>query len=196
LCWLPETYRFFRNKGSDLVIIGLYGESRAGKDSVAKILVNQHRYEWRSFAGNLRQILLQINPWLINNDSQVRYADAVRNYGLDYVKKNYPESVEYMISLGQSVRDIIGEDSWVDTILPKQGELRYKDLVISDVRQPNEYDRIKDYDGQVWKIVRRGTVARGMDNLLEYREFDATLYNNGTHIDLINMVDECIASLG
>jgi hypothetical protein len=177
------------------VIVGLTGISRSGKDSVAKILVEHHGYEWRSFAGNLRQILLQINPWLINEHSQVRYADAVRNYGLDYVKKNYPESVEYMISLGQSVRDVLGEDSWVDTILPKQGELRYKDLVISDVRQPNEYSRIKSYGGQVWRIIRKGTTPRGMDNLLDDHEFDATLFNNGTPEELKEMVKSCIESL-
>jgi hypothetical protein len=177
------------------VIIGLTGISRSGKDSVAKILVEHHGYEWRSFAGNLRQILFQVNPWLHDDHGRIRYADAVRDYGLDYVKKHYPESVEYMISLGQSVRDVLGEDSWVDTILPKQGELRYKDLVISDVRQPNEYDRIKSYDGQVWKVIRKGTVARGMDNLLDDCEFDATIYNNGTPEELEEMVKSCIESL-
>jgi hypothetical protein len=182
------------------VIIGLYGESRAGKDSVAKILRTKHGYEWRSFATNLKQILWELDPWLLSPDgATVTYRNALEEHGPDGLKKNFPGAVDYMIRLGQSVRDILGENSWVDSVLPwvSNPSIHFpKNLVISDVRQPNEYDRIKDYDGQVWKIVRRGTVARGMDNLLEYREFDATLYNNGTHIDLINMVDECIASLG
>lgn len=160
-----------------MIVVGLHGDSRAGKDTVAKEMALNHEFEWRSFANPLRQILLAINPMIDHDETGIEFhlKDAVDDYGWDWVKKYYPYSVEMMISLGQSVRDYIHEDAWIWNAL---AEPLPKRLVISDVRQPNEYEAIKALGGEIWKVVRPGTTKRGMDGLLDNREFDVTLYNN------------------
>ena|SRR5688572_5701715 len=155
-----------------MILVGLYGDSRSGKDTVARQFEADYEFEWRSFANALRQILLDINPTF---DGMAYLNELVRDYGWDGVKKHWPESVDMMIALGQSVRDNIHEDAWTWSVLSEPLPER---LVISDVRQPNEYEKIKALGGEVWKIVRPGTTRRGMDGLLDHRFFDVVIYNN------------------
>lgn len=68
-------------------------------------------------------------------------------------------------------RDVFGSDFWIDAVLPPPGDWddpleipdadalgeRYPNidvLVITDVRFPNEAQRIKDLKGEIWEIVR------------------------------------------
>lgn len=170
------------------MIIGLYGDSRSGKDTIAKILVEKFEFEWRAFATPLRQILSRINPYLVDWAGEgIRYNDAIEQFGLDGVKQHYPEAVEYMIALGQSVRDFISEDAWVWGVFNNQP--LPENMVISDVRQPNEYEAIFDSGGEIWRVIRPGTVRRGMDGLLDDRPFNVTIYNNGD-IDTLRTVIE------
>lgn len=167
------------------MIIGLHGESRSGKDSVARILQTECGFEWRSFASNLRSILLKINPYLPEVDMPLQKALETHNW--DWIKAHSHSSVEQMIALGQSVRDLIHEDAWVWPVLREP----FPDyLVISDCRQPNEFEAIKALDGEVWKIVRPGTTARSMDHYLDDYEFDVILNNTGTLEDLTLLVKE------
>lgn len=167
------------------MIIGLYGDSRSGKDTIAKEIVEytEGRYEWRSFAVVLRELLLAIDPWMPDPFGYaVRYSDELNAHGLDGMKKLFPESVDLMIRLGQGARDILGEDVWVDPILTDlTGD---EDMIISDCRQPNEYESIINLGGEVWKVVRPGTTRRGMDGLLDHLTFPVTLHNNRGTNDL------------
>lgn len=160
------------------IVVGLTGLSRCGKDTVASILVEELGFEQRIMAHPIRQMLLEINPIIGYEDfsGPIYLQEEVLAQGWDKVKAMYPLSVEYMIRLGQSARDIIAPDVWLAPVirdLPPR-------LVISDIRQPNEYEAVKLVGGVVWKIQRQGTVARGMDSLLDDREFDAIINNNGT----------------
>ena len=165
------------------MLIGLYGDSRAGKDSTARIMNEEFNFEWRSFAAPLRQILLNINPLLADDDYFLQ--DAVRDFGWDFVKKEYPISVDMMIALGQSVRDLIHVDAWIWSVLTDPLPKR---MVISDVRQPNEYKAIINAGGEVWKIIRPGTVRRAMDGLLDHCNFAITIHNDSDSFDLRSIV--------
>lgn len=168
------------------MIIGLYGDSRSGKDTIAQILESKG-FEWRSFAATLRKLLERIDPWLIDSEELgIKYEHAIREFGLDFVKKTWPESVEYMIRLGQGVRDIIHEDAW---IWPVMRDLPEK-MVISDVRQPNEYETITQAGGEVWRVVRPGTIRRGMDGLLDDYHFPVTIHNSGSSDDLRDIINQ------
>lgn len=167
------------------MIIGLYGDSGSGKDTIAKIALVKRGFDWRSFAVALREVLYQINPWLPEIDME--YAEAIDNFGLDWVKKNSHLSVEYMIRLGQAARTIIDENVWVRPVLDSNLPLP-KNMVISDVRQPNEYEAIKNAGGEVWKVIRPGTVRRSMDGLLDHLYFPVTIYNGGDIDDLERIV--------
>lgn len=179
----------------ELKLIGLYGPSRSGKDEVAKVLVADFGFEQRAQAAAIRTILLELNPLIKDNDG-VLYTmqelfEACKN-DWDRVKAASHDSTDYMIRLGQSARDTLHKDVWLNTAFPPIGS--DKKIVISDIRQPNEYEAVKARDGEVWKIIRKGVEKRDMDGLLDHLEFDAVIHNNGTLLDLRGMVQGVIAT--
>lgn len=171
------------------MLIGLHGNSRVGKDSIACILQDKYDYEWRQFAKNLRLVLEAINPRLTQSPdgyADRSYRHAIEELGLDETKKRWPQSVDMMIGLGQAVRDLVHEDAWTWGPLMDVPE----NLVISDVRQPNEAEKILALGGQLWRVERpTGSEKRGMDGLLDHFAFDVTIYNTGTLEDLVDVVD-------
>jgi hypothetical protein len=92
-----------------------------------------------------------------------------------------------MIGLGQGVRDLIHVDAWIWGVMHDPIP---KNMVISDVRQPNEYDSIIAAGGEVWKIIRPGSTRRAMDGLLDDKFFPVTIFNDGDHDALENIVCE------
>lgn len=179
----------------ELKLIGLYGPSRAGKDSVAAVLQKDFGFVQKAMAEAIREILLGLNPIIRDNDGEYWYMKDLYNaYDGDWdkIKAASKDSVDYMIRLGQTCRDVLGEEVWLNRVLPP-GELK-ESICISDVRQPNEYYAIKDRGGQVWRITRPGTEKRGMDGLLDHLEFDAHIQNIGTLFDLRGIVQATIAN--
>lgn len=177
-----------------MTLIGVYGDSRCGKDSVANILVEHLGFEKRSLATPIREALLHMDPQIYTanqgywNSKTYTLSEILTSCDNDWdrVKKLCPDVVDLMINLGQHMRTI-SPRIWLDACLAKP----YNRLVIPDVRQPNEYDEIIRRGGVVWNVKRPGTVPRGMDRLLEDKHFDVTLYNNGTIEELTSFVIKC-----
>lgn len=152
------------------MLIGVYGESRVGKDTCAAILVKNLGFEQRNLANPIRSTLMHIF-----NSVRPDIVETVLTQGWDITKAKHPEAVTSMISLGQKMRDI-NPDIWLDACM----QTPYTDLVVPDVRQPNEADYILSHGGELWKIERIGSKKLGMDGLLDDYEFAVTLQNNGT----------------
>lgn len=169
-------------------LIGLYGDSRCGKDTVAGIL-KKYGYEQRVMADPIREMLLKIDP-IIAVGREWDYStlsDEFKYYKGDWdkIKAAVPYATDLMIALGQAARDIIAEDVWLAPVmrnLPSR-------TVISDIRQPNEYEAVKLFGGEVWHIIRPGTVPRGMDRLLDGYKFDAIIENDSTLTELAIKID-------
>lgn len=151
-------------------LLGLVGDSRAGKDTVADIIVKNLGYEKRSLASPIRSTLMYIF-----NDVRPDIVETVMTQGWDIAKAKHQESVSAMITLGQRMRDI-DSGIWLKACT----NAPYTDLVIPDVRQPNEADYILANGGELWKIERIGSKKLGMDGLLDDYEFAVTLQNSGT----------------
>lgn len=164
------------------MLVGLYGPSRAGKDTVAAVLVEKYGFEQRNFATPIRSALMNIFDLVAP-----QIAEDVRNHGWDYVKAKYPESVDAMIALGQDMRNI-SPDIWLNATI----QVSYTDLVIPDVRQLNEADEIRARGGVIWKIERPSEQQnRGMDGLLDGKiRFDANIINDRTIGHLEDIVVE------
>lgn len=172
------------------MIIGLHGESRAGKDSVASILVRNYWFRQKALATPIRNILLDLNPWLRDNFGdlvQLRWLYEECGGNWDKIKAKSSDSVEYMIRLGQSARDNIHEDVWIESAFPALG-VDDDNIVVSDIRQPNEVEFIRGLGGELWLIERPGTEKRGMDGLLKDVKWDVRIDNTGTLEDLSNTV--------
>lgn len=179
----------------ELKLIGLYGPSRAGKDSVATVLWQDFGFQQKAMADGIREILLGLNPMIEDNEGNVHsmqglWHDCYKDW--DIVKARSKESVDYMIRLGQTCRDVLGETVWLDRVL--SGKEIKDPICISDVRQENEYWAIKERGGVVWRVSRPGTEKRGMDGLLDHLEFDAHIQNRGSLMDLRGIVQAVIAA--
>lgn len=178
----------------DLKLLGLCGNSRAGKDACARILQEDFGFKQKAMAEGIREILLGLNPCIKDNGGVVwELLDLVDQCHGDWdlIKARSSESVDYMIRLGQTCRDVLGNTVWLDRVLPPIDS--DEKICISDVRQPNEYHAIKERGGQVWKITRLGSQKRGMDGLLDGLEFDAHIDNRGSLMDLRGMVAATIS---
>ena len=160
------------------MIIGLSGYARSGKDTMASTLCLNYGYRRVSFADPMREAILTLNPKI---DSITHVSDYVQDYGWDMAKQN-PEIRRLLQVFGTEIgRKMFGENVWID--------MAFKDIkpdenvVIADVRFPNEADAIKQRGGKVIRVnrhnhsaVNRHKSEIAMDNYM----FDHAIYNDGT----------------
>jgi hypothetical protein len=169
-----------------MVLIGLSGYGGAGKDVVASVLVSERGFERRAFADPMREALYRLDPLVPGpglHDERLRW--LVDTFGWDQTKRRFPEVRRLLQMFGvECGRDLHGPDCWVNITL---ADLPETSVVISDVRFPNEADRIRSLGGTVWRISRPGVGpvnAHLSDRMLDDWPFDHHLINDGTVGDL------------
>lgn len=166
------------------MLIGVYGWSRSGKDTIANYLVEHHGFTRFAFADPLRSVLLEIFEV-----ATPLTADHIKSVGWDAMKADAPWIVDAMIALGAGMRNHVDPDVWVRALNYQEGQ----NIVVSDMRHLNELHRVLDFGGELWKVTREGTSPRAMDSLLsDWREWDAQLQNNGSLDDLYKLIDHGI----
>lgn len=166
-------------------LIGLSGYARSGKDSVARILNRLYGHEQISFAAKLKTLALAIDPYVaFPGSNKHRLSEALADLGPEDVK-TIPEVRRIYQAVGNEVRNVLGENVWLDAAL---GDLdRNKSYVVSDVRYPNEAIEIKRQGGVVYRVVRPGNFPANdhiSEVALNYWEFDAFIVNDGDLVDL------------
>lgn len=176
------------------MLIGLSGYARSGKDTVAELLCLNYGYKRVSFADPMRQALYVLSPKL---DNIVRLSEYVDDYGWDVAKQN--QEVRRLLQVfGTEVgRKMFGLDFWIDIALKDlSGDTQ---VVISDVRFPNEADAIAKLGGSMWRINRKNHSAvnghaseHAMDNYM----FNHVIYNDETLDDLSDEVFMLAKHLG
>ena len=170
------------------------GYARSGKDTVAELLCLNYGYKRVSFADPMRQALYVLSPKI---DNIVRLSEYVDDYGWDVAKQN--QEVRRLLQVfGTEVgRKMFGLDFWIDIALKDlSGDTQ---VVISDVRFPNEADAIAKLGGSVWRINRKNHSAvnghaseHAMDNYM----FNHVIYNDETLDDLSDEVFMLAKHLG
>lgn len=167
------------------MIIGLSGYARSGKDEAAKALVNAG-YERRAFANIMRDFLYRLNPVVTSPvwGEHKRLADVVDEFGWNGYKdsKYGKEMRELMQRLGTDCgRQLIDEDVWVNATLPPRDEFYPKNIVITDVRFPNEFEAIRERGGYVFRVERPGVTAANAhisETAIDGFPFDAVIEND------------------
>ena len=170
------------------------GYARSGKDTVAELLCLNYGYKRVSFADPMRQALYVLSPKI---DNIVRLSEYVDDYGWDVAKQN--QEVRRLLQVfGTEVgRKMFGLDFWINIALKDlSGDTQ---VVISDVRFPNEADAIAKLGGSMWRINRKNHSAvnghaseHAMDNYM----FNHVIYNDGTLDDLSDEVFMLAKHLG
>lgn len=178
------------------MILGISGYARAGKDSIADILVEEG-FERLAFADKLRECLYALNPTITwdykyglkySAKSTNTVQAAVDEFGWDGVKKTgWGKAIrELLQKFGTEVgREILGNNIWVDATFFTVDAT--KNYVVTDCRFVNEAKAITARDGQVWRVNRPGVLPInnhvseiGLDDW----PFDVVINNSGDLEDL------------
>ena len=167
------------------MIIGISGYAQSGKDTAAKILVEEYGFTRIAFADKIKELLYEMNPRI--NDRQLQ--QWVDLQGWDATKE-IPEVRMLLQNLGVGARKIMGELVWVKLAIMRLDS--DKNYVVTDVRFTNEADWIKEvYGGHIWRVERPG-VNPANDHVSESElnawNFDELIYNAGSLEDLAEIV--------
>lgn len=162
-------------------VLGFSGYARAGKNAAAECLVSAG---WTaiSFADPVREALYALNP-IIDHRYEARLAELA-DRGWDDAKRQY-EVRQLLQRMGtEAGRAIHGQDCWVK-IAQRKVEAAPGDVVITDVRFPDEAAAIRAWGGTVIRIDKPGVgpVNGHASERLEF-EPDAVITNDGTLAEL------------
>lgn len=163
------------------MIIGLSGYARSGKDEVAKILVENYGYKRLAFADPIRKFLLKVNPIL---DSGHRLEEIVNEFNWT-IAKSKTETRRLLQEVGVTAREMFGENIWVEPLLEEAYFLG--NVVVPDVRFPNELESIKLNGGKVYRVTRPSVQpvnSHISEVALDGAQFDGYIPNEGTLEDL------------
>lgn len=144
---------------SDKIIIGVCGFQGSGKDTVADYLVNTHGFRRISFAGTLKDAISQVFGWdremLEGRTTQSReWREQVDPWWSK--RLNIPHLTPRWILQywGTEVcRKSFHDDIWIASVEHRMLSLQ-DNVVLSDVRFPNEIRSIKNSGGMIIRTHR------------------------------------------
>ncbi len=165
-------------------IITLSGKQFCGKDTVAKILLE-----------NLKDF------------KRIGLADALKaeysrrtNLSVEEIEKNKSKYRQDLIALGNEGR-AISLDYWTEKILSQDCN-----VIVPDVRMPHEIERFKQFNGYSIRVesteenrAKRGVLSSANDYtekaLDDYQNWDYVIENNGTYEELKNKSNDLILAI-
>lgn len=176
-------------------MIALCGYAQSGKDTVAKMMNELEGYQRVAFADPLKELALEINPQ-VKTTGYVPLADVVATRGWEEAKK-FPQVREFLQNLGVGVRNVIGQDTWLELAMARAHAIEEQalDVVFTDARFRNELDAVYNTGGWIIEVIRPGTKPPNQHvSETEWGEWlneigaDFTITNDGSLDDLRNSV--------
>jgi hypothetical protein len=184
-----------------MYLIGLGCTAQVGKDTAAEYLEKKFpgKVKRVGFADKLKEVcmlLFGLSHEQCYGPKEVKEAIDPR-YGLS--------SRAIMQGVGEKMREIF-PDIWVDTVfyttIPAYQEEGFDCFVVSDVRYPNEGDKVHKEGGTLVKVLRdAGGVIHGAQHssetaMKDYTDFDFIINNNGTFDEYYESLDRLINEIG
>ena len=168
------------------MLIGITGYARTGKDTVANRLVTEHEFTRIGFADKLKQLARMIDPEI----------DQLLNIVTWEEVKQITRYRKLLQDLGNSARIVISDTVWIDAVMSNIN--KHKNVVIPDVRYPNEFDAIKNANGYMIRVKRPGVGPLNdhiTENIHDTFTVDATIINDSSISTLNFMTDEMVYEL-
>lgn len=191
-----------------MILIGLTGLARAGKDSVADILVRDHDFRKMSFAAPLKRMVKNLDPIVgfrsaeccdecaCAGEIEAVYLSDLYAAGMtdDDIKASEwgDEARRYWQRFGTDVMRAEQDDYWIQAAYRELAELpRSSRVVFTDCRFPNESDFIYEMSmewgdtvSSTWQVVRPGIVlpegAHASEQWAGRLGEEITIHNDGT----------------
>lgn len=194
-----------------MIVVGLTGFARSGKDTVADHLVNVYGFEKMSFATPLKNMVRKLDPIIeggdyINPPQRMSDLEGL-GYTEDQIKAEFPEWRRLLQVLGTDCIRAIDEDFWLKAMAKEIGKREWDaKIVVPDMRFGNEADMIREgyipgpgipitnhpYEGVTFSVERHGCEpANGhiSDLNVKFISTADTISNNGTLEELYQTVD-------
>lgn len=126
------------------MIIGLCGYGRSGKDSVGRILSEDYDFKRYAFADAVKEMALNINPWVeIPYHGFRRLAYVVKDLGWERAK-SYPSVRSTLQDIGMAGRKL-NEHTWLNHVVEQLNWDGPRNVVVTDVRFHNEATWAEQY---------------------------------------------------
>jgi hypothetical protein len=156
------------------MIIGFVGFIGSGKDTAADYLVNFHGFRRDSFANTLKDAVAAVFGWdrvlLEGRTAEARaWREEVDTWWADRLGKPKltPRWVlQYWVT--EVCRNVFHDDIWIASLENKMRKTK-DDIVISDVRFPNEIKAIHNAGGKVIRV-KRGPEPEWYQYALDYNK--------------------------
>ena len=170
-------------------IILIAGKAGSGKDTVANHLVKNHSFKRFAFADTLKEYTSK----KYNVPLELLFSQEGKKEEIEINNKKITIR-NLLIKEGKEKReqDI---NYWVDLIIKKiEAEPVTQDIVISDFRFPNEYNRMQEFFTELSAVlVVRENGSEKIDDesetALNLFQFDRVIFNDRTIYDLEKIVD-------
>lgn len=187
-------------------LIGINGFKTSGKDTAAEFIkeLTPEPVQRVAFADKLKEMAakaLGFEPeddrYLIPLMNKCKEGWEFRIHAPEWPEVDYwITGREYLQWFGQGAREVFGDTFWIDQVLPADGMLkrRYpgaKLIVVTDVRYPNEAERVLNLGGKVWEVVRPGLESDGhvSEVQLDRSLVTKTIVNDGSLDELRRKVE-------
>lgn len=174
-------------------LVGITGLKRSGKDTVGSFLEARGFYR-AAFASPMKVIAKAVDPIMdCDGTNTIRLADLFSlGHTEDEIKAQYPEYRRFLQRLGTEAFRSFDENFWINWCF---NNLPDADSCITDVRFPNEAERIKTEGGVVWRVERPGvenTDLHPSEAFIQSLPVDVVIHNDGTLEDLQAAVDSLL----
>lgn len=153
------------------MIVGFVGFIGAGKDTAADYLVNCHGFRRDSFANSLKDAVANVFGWdRVLLEGRTNEAREWREQKDEWWSNRLGMDITPRMVLQQwgteVVRNGFHDDMWIASLENKMRQTK-DDIVISDVRFPNEIKAIHNAGGIVIRV-KRGTEPKWYDDAINY----------------------------
>lgn len=140
-------------------IIGISGSAGSGKDTIGDILVNNlPNWEKMSFANHLKDVTSLLfgfdRKMLAGETPEDRVIrEQPDKFWSEKMGKDFTPRFALQFLGTNLLRNQLHQNIWVDCLERKIMESD-KNIVITDVRFPNEIDMIRNIGGEIWRVER------------------------------------------
>jgi len=141
-------------------IIGLLGYIGSGKGTVASQLANEYGFRQDSFAGSLKDACAALFDWprqMLEGDTKKsrEWREQVDPWWEEKLgRPGFSPRMALQLMGTDVIRNNFDEDMWFLTVLNKIRKDPSQNVVISDVRFPNEVKFIRENGGTLVKVNR------------------------------------------